>query len=104
MCPEAGALRNTDLSHKLRLHPGRYKIVIDTLRIALANVEGTLAADLSHYLRRPRETKKLLANLVTAPGTVRVGTRHIDVTLQPADTAPNDTPSSPSPRPSVAAD
>ena len=85
--PKRAPLRNTDLNHKLRFHPGCYKVVIDTLRIALANVEGTLAADLSHYLRRPREAKKLLANLVTAPGTVRVGTRHIDVTLEPAGTA-----------------
>ncbi len=40
-----------------------YKIVIDTLRIALANLESEPAVTLSRHRDRPREEKKLLATL-----------------------------------------
>lgn len=85
--PKRAPLRDTELARKLRVHPGRYKVIVDTVRIALANVETDLAASLAPQLRKPREAKKTLANLLASPGVVRVGQQHIGVTLRPAGTA-----------------
>jgi hypothetical protein len=85
--PKRAPLRDTELTGRLRLHPGRYKLVIDTLRVALANVEAELADDLAPHLRKPREAKKTLANLLAAPGHIRIGQRSIKVALEPAGTA-----------------
>jgi len=49
--------------------------VIDTRRIAFANLEAELAVTLARHLDRPREAKKLLATLFAAPVTVRVSSR-----------------------------
>ena len=87
--PTHAPLRNTELAGKLRRHPGRYKVVIDTLRIALAVAETDLAALLARHLRRPREAKRVLQNLLAAPGSVTFRTRSINVCLQPAAT-PNE--------------
>ena len=57
-----------------------------TLRIALANVETDLAKLLAPHLNKPREAKKTLANLLTAAGTVRAGSRNINISLEPAAT------------------
>ena len=57
---------------------------IDSIRIACANAEAELAALLALYLRRPREAKKVLANLFAAPGDVTVNGKSISVTLSPA--------------------
>ena len=84
--PTRAPLRETELTHRLRLHPGRYKLVVDTIRIALANVETNLAAELAPRLAKPREAKKTLATLFTAPGQVRISTDSISVVLQPAGT------------------
>lgn len=84
--PKKAPLRDTDLADKLVHHQGQYKFVIDTLRIALANVEAELAARLGCHLSRPAEAKKTLANLLAAPGRVRLSRDRISVTLIPAGT------------------
>ena len=61
--------------------------MLDTVRIACANVEADLAAALARHLPRPAEAKKTLANLFAAPGRIRVGLRTIAVDLAPAGTA-----------------
>ena len=62
------------------------KTVLDTLRIACANVESDLAGKLAALLPRATEAKKTLANLFAAPGRIRVGLRTIAVDLAPAGT------------------
>lgn len=85
--PEKAPVRDTELALSLRRHPGRYKLVVDTVRIALANMEAECAALLAPHLRKPREAKKTLGNLLAAPGDVCAGKRSISVTLAPAATA-----------------
>jgi hypothetical protein len=85
--PKHAPLEETELKDKLVYHPGAYKTVLDTIRIAAANAEAELAAVLAPHLRRPREAKKALANLFSAPGDVRVNDKSITVTLSPAGTA-----------------
>ena len=84
--PKKAPLCDTDLADKLVHHRGDYKFVMDTLRIALANVEAELAARLGCHLSRPAEAKKTLANLLAAPGRVRLSRDRISVTLIPAGT------------------
>lgn len=84
--PKKAALEDTELKDKLVKHDAAYKMTIDTLRIACANVEADLAFDLAPRLYRPREAKRVLANVFAAPGRVRVGKRTICVDLQPAGT------------------
>lgn len=85
--PKRAPLRDTELADRLRLHPGRYKVVIDTLRAALARIEADLSSDMAPHLRKPREAKKTLANLLAAPGYLRINASSIQVTLEPAGTA-----------------
>lgn len=85
--PKHAPLCDTELAGKLVRHDGRAKAVLDTVRIACANVEADLAAALAPHLPRPEEAKKTLANLFAAPGRVRVGIRTIAVDLAPAGTA-----------------
>ena len=84
--PKKAALDDTDLKDKLVWHETEYKMTVDTIRIACANVEADLAFELAPWLLRPREAKKVLANIFAAPGRVRVGDRTITVDLQPAGT------------------
>lgn len=85
--PKHAPLRDTELAGKLVRHNGGAKTVLDTLRIACANVEADLANALAPHLPRATEAKKTLANLFAAPGRVRVGLRTISVDLAPAATA-----------------
>ncbi len=85
--PKKAPLRDTELADKLVHHQGDHKFVIDTLRIALANIEAELAARLGCHLSRPAEAKKTLANLLAAPGRVRLSRDRISVTLIPAGTS-----------------
>jgi len=87
--PKHAALRETELAGKLRYHPGGYKLVIDTIRCALAVAETDLAAVLAPRMRRPREAKKALQNLLAAPGAITFRARSIRVRLFPAAT-PNE--------------
>lgn len=86
--PAHAPLRETELADKLVFHPGEYKTVLDTVRIAAANAEADLAEWLAPHLPRPAEAKKTLANLFVAPGRVDVGARTIRVALAPAGTGP----------------
>ena len=85
--PHRAPLSATELNGKLVYHVGAYKTVLDTIRIACANAESELAAVMAPHLPRPTEAKKALANLLTAPGDVRVNSKSITVSLSPAGTA-----------------
>ena len=54
------------------------------IRVVCANAESELAALLAPEMTRPREAKKLLANLFAAPGTVVVTEHAVHVRLAPA--------------------
>ena len=82
--PKVAKVSETPLAGKLRRHELGYKNVLDTLRIALTNVEADLAAMLAPRLDRPREVKKLLSTLFAAPGIVRLSSRAVTVRLMPA--------------------
>jgi hypothetical protein len=79
--PEHDQLCNTELAGKLVHHVAEYKLLLDTIRTACANAESDLASTLARHMRRPREAKKLLANLLAAPGHVTVSDSAIRVTL-----------------------
>lgn len=79
--PEHDQLCNTELAGKLVHHVAEYKLLLDTIRTACANAESELASTLALHMRRPREAKKLLANLLAAPGHVTVSESAIRVTL-----------------------
>ena len=79
--PEHDQLGNTVLAGKLVHHVPDYKLLLDTIRTACANAESDLAGILAPHMTRPREAKKLLANLLAAPGHVTVGDAAIRVTL-----------------------
>ncbi len=81
--PTHAPLAETELADELVYHPGDYKTLLDTLRIACANAESELAATLAPHLRKPAEAKKALANLFAAPGRVRLAASEIRVTLVP---------------------
>jgi hypothetical protein len=85
--PKHAPLRDTELAEKLVRHRPDYKMTLDTVRIACANVEADLAAVLAPYLLNPAEAKKTLANLLAAPGHVSVQGRRVYVELLPAGTA-----------------
>jgi hypothetical protein len=82
--PAHAPLRETELADKLVRHPGAYKMTLDSVRIACANVESDLAATLAEAMVLPNEAKKLLANLLRAPGHVVAGKSVITVRLAPA--------------------
>ncbi len=82
--PAVARVSETPLAGKLRRHELGYKNVLDTLRIALSNMESELAVLLARHVDRPRETRRLLATLFAAPGTVRVSSRGVTVGLMPA--------------------
>lgn len=84
--PTHAPIEDTDLAGKLVHHTSEYKLLIDTIRIACANAESDLAGELGPLLRRPAEAKRVLQNLLLAPGNVRVGTATISVSLNPAGT------------------
>lgn len=82
--PTHAPLRETELADKLVRHPGDYKMALDSVRIACANVESDLAATLAEGMVSPTEAKKLLANVLRAPGHVVVGESVVTVRLAPA--------------------
>lgn len=86
--PEHAPLEETELAGKLVHHTVEYKMTLDTIRIACANAESDLAAELALHIPRAVEAKKTLGNLFAAPGNIRVGKRTIDVCLSPAGTKP----------------
>ncbi len=84
--PTHARVRDTELAGKLVKHDGRRKLMLDTIRIACANAESDLAQLLARTMKRPRESKKLLSNILRSPGKVRVGGSSISVDLAPAAT------------------
>lgn len=82
--PKRVELQKSELADKLVHHTPEYKGLLDAVRIACANVESELASMLAPMLSRPREAKKVLANLFAAPGNVRVTERTIHISLSPA--------------------
>jgi Transposase protein len=85
--PARAPVEKTSLSGKLVRHTTEYKDVLDTLRIAFANIEADLAVALAPHLERPREAKKVVANLLAAPGSVSLGKDSWRVRLMPAANA-----------------
>ena len=84
--PKHAPLVETELAEKLVKHPDDYKMLIDTIRMACANVETDLATLLAPHLPKPAEAKRALANIFAAPGSVHVSDTRITVALQPAGT------------------
>jgi hypothetical protein len=82
--PNHAPVEETELAGKLVKHTGKLKTVVDVIRIVCANVESELAAIVAPHMRRPREAKKLIANLFAAPGKVAVTEHAIHVRLAPA--------------------
>ena len=84
--PKKIRVGDTALAGKLVRHQDNYKLVVDTLRILIANVVADLAATLGPFLDRPREAKKTLDNLLAAPAVIHATRKLIVVELAPAGT------------------
>lgn len=84
LIPKHAPVEETELAGKLVRHTGKLKTIVDVIRIVCANAESELAAIVAPHMRRPREAKKLVANLLTAPGKVAVTEQAIIVRLAPA--------------------
>jgi hypothetical protein len=84
LAPKHAPVEDTELAGKLVFHKGELKMLVDTLRIVAANIEADLAELIAPYLRRPREAKKVIANVFAAPGRVDVTPHEIRVRLAPA--------------------
>jgi len=84
LIPDRAPIEQTELAGKLVRHPAKLKAVVDTMRIVCANVEAELADIIAPTLTRPREAKKVIANVFAAPGRVDVTTSEIRVRLSPA--------------------
>lgn len=82
--PKHAPVEETELAGKLVRHTGKLKAIVDVIRIVCANAESELAAVVAPHMRRPREAKKLIANLLAAPGKVAVTEHAIVVRLAPA--------------------
>lgn len=84
LVPKHAPVEDTELAGKLVHHTGELKIVVDTIRIVATNIEADLAERIAPFLRRPREAKKVIANVFAAPGRVYVSDGEIRVRLAPA--------------------
>lgn len=82
--PKKLPIDQTDLLGELKQHTREYKLLIDTARCVAQNAEGELAASLAAHLARPAEAKRLLQNVFSAPGSIRVSKKSITVSLDPA--------------------
>lgn len=84
--PTHCTVKEAGLHGKLMRHQDEYKAVIDTIRTACINVEADLATKLAPAMARPREAKRLLRNLFSASGDLRVTANSIEVVLDVAGT------------------
>lgn len=82
--PSHAPIEETPLAGKLVRHTGQLKRIVDVVRIVCANAESELAALIAPYMKRPREAKKVIANILAAPGRVTVTDQTIHVRLAPA--------------------
>jgi hypothetical protein len=85
--PTHARLDETDVADELVSHDPDFKLLVDAVRATCINAESDLAARLAPHMKYPDEAKKLLANLLAAPGEVRVCATAITVVL---DCAAND--------------
>ncbi len=81
--PTHSFLKDTELADELVYHDTHYKAVIDAIRIACANAESELAAEIGPFLNKPKEAKKTLANLFASPGDIRVNEKTVTIALKP---------------------
>jgi hypothetical protein len=84
LIPKHAPVEETELAGKLVRHTGKLKTIVDVIRVVCANAESELAAIVAPHMRRPREAKKLIANVFAAPGQVAVTEHAICVRLAPA--------------------
>jgi hypothetical protein len=82
--PQRIAIEDSELAGRLVRHKGDLKAVVDTIRVVCANAEADLAGLIAPHLSKPREAKKVVANLLAAPGKVDVAPDQIRVRLAPA--------------------
>jgi hypothetical protein len=84
--PKKIRVGDTELAGKLVRHRDNYKLVVDTLRILVANIVAELAVTLGPLLPRAAEAKKTLDNLLAAPAVIHATRSLIAVELAPAGT------------------
>jgi hypothetical protein len=84
--PKKIRVGDSELAGKLVRHQDNYKLVIDTLRILIANIVAELATTLAPMLPRATEAKKTLDNLLAAPAVIHATRTLIVVELVPAGT------------------
>jgi hypothetical protein len=84
--PKKIRVGDSELAGKLVRHRDNYKLVVDTLRILIANVAAELATTLGPLLPRPAEAKKTLDNLLASPAVIHATPKVIVVELAPAGT------------------
>lgn len=82
--PKRAPVEDTELAGKLVRHLGKLKSIVDVIRVVCANAESDLATMLAPYLNRPREAKRVIANIFAAPGKVAITEHAIQVRLAPA--------------------
>jgi hypothetical protein len=82
--PTHAPIEETVLSGKLVRHTGQLKRIVDVIRVVCANAESELATLIAPHMGRPREAKKVIANIIAAPGKVTVTDQAIHVRLAPA--------------------
>jgi hypothetical protein len=82
--PKHCTVEEAGLVGELKRHQDEYKALLDTIRTAAINAEADLSAELAVAMSRPREAKRLLQNIFSAPGEIRVRDTFIDVTLDVA--------------------
>jgi hypothetical protein len=84
--PTHCTVEDAGLYGELMRQQDEYKAVIDTIRTACINAEADLATQLAPGMARPREAKRLLRNLFSASGDLRVTANTIEVILDVAGT------------------
>ena len=82
--PTHAPIEKTVLAGKLVRHTGQLKRIVDVIRVVCANAESELATLIAPHMGRPREAKKVIANILAAPGKVTVTDQAIHVRLAPA--------------------
>jgi hypothetical protein len=87
--PKKVPVEQTDLHGELKQHTREYKLLVDTVRCIAQNAEGRPGhrASPSIWLNPP-EAKRLLQNVFSAPGDIRVSNTAITVSLAPAANRP----------------
>lgn len=84
--PKKIRVGDSELAGKLVRHQDNYKLVVDTLRILIANIVADLATTFGPLLSRPAEAKKTLDNLLAAPAVIHATHKLVIVELAPAGT------------------